>query len=334
LNGGEITSCAGSVNYSLPASLPHGSLNTNALPTVTYTATDTNFTGVASFNYTVTSLCGGDSATASVSIYVAGGPNLALGCTPFGAGHYIPLEWFLGTNELQMQNQFHNLTDYKIYRAAVSGGPYTCIGTNVNSLTSYLDTNVVVGQTNYYAVTFQFTDNSGNATIHESPFSNELKAVVPSAYDLVPPDATWTVWDVTQTNLPPALQGNLPAPFGVPAAYAANNPTQPPLVAVNTTNWNCLVWSNTLTLNLTNYTSQQISNVVYSIAMDNNYDLYVNHRQIAQYRGAGASWSAFKPLNATNNLVAGLNTIAVVISGECDQNDYFSMVVTTNTCGQ
>jgi hypothetical protein len=74
--------------------------------------------------------------------------------------------------------------------------------------------------------------------------------------------------------------------------------------------------------------------VVYSIAMDNNYDLYVNHRQIAQYRGAGASWSAFKPLNATNNLVAGLNTIAVVISGDCDQNDYFSMVVTTNTCGQ
>jgi hypothetical protein len=142
------------------------------------------------------------------------------------------------------------------------------------------------------------------------------------------------------TNHLRAWLGYLQAPFGIPANYVNNHPTWPPLVPVNTvyltdpSGW--YTWSNVMTLNLTNYTSQQLSNVVYSIAIDNDYKLYVNSRLIDQTTGhyGYATWFDFKPLNVLANLVAGTNTIAVVIWGDCDRVGYFSMVATTNTCGQ
>ena len=52
---------------------------------------------------------------------------------------------------------------------------------------------------------------------------------------------------------------------------------------------------------------------------------------VDHYSGAAAVWILpFKPLP---NLVAGPNDIGVVIGGDCDSIDYFSMVITTDTCG-
>jgi hypothetical protein len=337
LNGSDT--CGEGVKYLLPSSLPHGSLNTNALPNVTYTPTATNFTGVDSFNYVVTSSCGGDTATSSVTIYMAGGPNLTLGCDPFGTGTYVLLEWSLGTNESQMQQQLNNISDYKIYRSAVSGGPYTCIGTNNGaSQTTYTDTNVVAGETNYYVATFEF---SGNSTTCESPFSNEIEAVVPSAYDLIAPDATWDVWDVTVANQPPVWKGELRAPFSsqYPGQYPDLNPwpnTYWPAAAGEVYS----MWSNNIALVLpADWTNQtQLAQVKYSIAIDNDYWLYLNHSTNcidAIIHEGDASWPAFKSFEdvAPGLLHGGTNLISVVIRDR-ESINYFSIVVTTNTCGQ
>jgi len=345
LSGGD--SCGENVNYILPASLPHGWLNTNALlnilpgesPSVTYTLTATNFTGVETFNYIVTSSCGGDIATSSVSIYIPGGPNLMLGCNPFGMGTYVPLEWFLGTNESQMQQKF-SIIDYKIYRCAVSGGPYTCIGTNLatsQTSYSYMDTNVVAGQTNYYVVTFEF---GNNGSTYESPFSNEIKAV-PYAYDLIAPDATWDVWDIS-TNRPKSWKGYLQAPFSseYPSQYPDLNPW-PNSYWPPATNGVESIRSNNIALILpVNWTNQtQLAQVKYSIAIDNDYWLYLNHStnyiDAAPSHEGQAAWSAFQSFQtvAPGLLHGGTNYISVVIRDRSYIN-YFSMVVTTNTCGQ
>jgi hypothetical protein len=279
LDGGDA--CGEGINYLLPANSPHGSLNTNALPYVSYTSTYTNFTGIDSFNYVVTSSCGGETATSSVTVFVAGGPNLAMGCNPFGTGSYIPLEWVLGTNETAMvQQQAAAFVDYKIYRSTVSGGPCICIGTNTDiTLTTYMDTYVEAGQTNYYAVTFEFNYNS---TIYETLFSDEVQAVVPSTYDLIAPDATWDVWDIS-TNHPEIWLHQLSAPFSsdYPNPYSAN----PALRPLPNTYWPPAVngvpslWSNNIALVLpSDWTNQtQLAQVKYTIAIDNDYWLYLNH---------------------------------------------------------
>ena len=96
-------------------------------------------------------------------------------------------------------------------------------------------------------------------------------------------------------------------------------------------------------LNLSGYTGQQLSNVVYSTAIDNGYMLFINRTNVNQnpndvYWNSAAYWGSqstngqlFSPLPY---LVAGTNTVDVVFWGDDDASDYFSMVVTTNTCGQ
>ena len=292
-----------------------------------------NYEGLDSFQFIANDGSWTSANSAADKIYVVAGPILTTGCNPFRVGPSVELDWMPDAVVQQLEQQYNFINDYKLYRSAVSGGPYTCIYTNTDfSQMSYIDTNVVAGQTNYYVATFE--PKNGIAGLNESPRSSEVAATGHNPNDLIAPDATWDVWDVTP-NQPRAWKGNLQAPFGHPADYATQYPTWPPLVPVST-NWSdCYVWSNSLTLNLANYTSQQLSNVVYSIAIDNNYQLYVNGQLIdtVGYNG-GATWLAFKPLNALGNLVAGTNTITAVISGDCDGVAYFSMVATTNTCGR
>ena len=126
---------------------------------------------------------------------------------------------------------------------------------------SYADSRAVAGQTNYYAVSFESFDAATGAT-YESPRSNAAGAVRQSPDDLIAPDAVWDVTDVTPGE-PVAHLGERRAPLGSPASYATDYPTQPPLPLVNT-NWSdCLTWSNHLALDLSGYTSQQLSSVKY-----------------------------------------------------------------------
>ena len=328
---------AGNYTYTIVSGPAHGTPG-GTPPNVTYTP-NTNYEGADFFQFTVSDGVW-TSSPATNQIYVVAGPILMTGCNPFKTGPSVELDWSLDNTVQQMEQQYRFISDYKIYRSAVSGSNYACIYTNTDiSQMSYSDTNAVAGQTNYYVVTFEFTDN-GSGKTYESPRSNEIVVTGRNPNNLIAPDAIWAVWDVTP-NQPQAWLGYLRAPFGLPFTYATDHPTWPPLIpitATNSANWSdCNVWSNQLTLNLPNYTGQQLSNVVYSIAIDNDYQLYVNSRLIDQTNynhGNGAVWSAFKPLNAFTNLVAGTNNITVVIWGDCDRVGYFSMLVTTNICGQ
>ncbi|MEJ0089421.1 MAG: hypothetical protein WDM80_06725 [Limisphaerales bacterium] len=81
-----------------------------------------------------------------------------------------------------------------------------------------------------------------------------------------------------------------------------------------------------------------LSQVQYSIAIDNDYKLYLNNSNapIETFSSGGAAkWSSFKSFQsvAPNLLHYGTNDIRLLIIDEAEIN-YFSMVVTTNTCGR
>jgi hypothetical protein len=66
------------------------------------------------------------------------------------------------------------IVGYYVYRASVSGGPYTRITSALNQTVAYNDNVVQAGQTYYYVTTA--VDGSGT----ESAYSNEAQAVIPT----------------------------------------------------------------------------------------------------------------------------------------------------------
>lgn len=62
------------------------------------------------------------------------------------------------------------VTSYNVYRAAVSGGPYTLVGSTSAKL--FLDSTAAAGSTNYYVVT-------AVAGGTESVYSDEVMVTVP-----------------------------------------------------------------------------------------------------------------------------------------------------------
>jgi fibronectin type 3 domain-containing protein len=80
------------------------------------------------------------------------------------APHSVSLTWTASTS---------TVTGYNVYRATVSGGPYTKMNSSVIAATSYVDSAVTAGQTYYYVVT---SVDSGGV---ESANSVEVSALVP-----------------------------------------------------------------------------------------------------------------------------------------------------------
>jgi fibronectin type 3 domain-containing protein len=80
------------------------------------------------------------------------------------AQHSVDLTW----------NSSANAVGYNIYRATVSGGPYSIINTSLDASTSFTDNSVTAGQKYYYVVTA--VDGSSN----ESGYSNETSAAIPT----------------------------------------------------------------------------------------------------------------------------------------------------------
>jgi fibronectin type 3 domain-containing protein len=66
------------------------------------------------------------------------------------------------------------IAGYNVYRGTQTGGPYAQVGTGNGTATTYTDSAVQSGQTYFYVVTA--VDSAG----HESVYSNEARAVVPS----------------------------------------------------------------------------------------------------------------------------------------------------------
>ncbi|MDE3100411.1 MAG: fibronectin type III domain-containing protein, partial [Verrucomicrobiota bacterium] len=99
------------------------------------------------------------SATPQAATAPAAPTNLT--ASAFKHGGKIKLSW--------TQSSSPNIVSDKVYRATVSGGPYTLV-TTLSATTSYTDSGLSKGTTYYYVVT---AVNSGNL---ESPYSNEASA--------------------------------------------------------------------------------------------------------------------------------------------------------------
>jgi hypothetical protein len=309
---------------------------TGTPPNLTYTPT--NGEGMDSFQFNASDGNWTSSYPASVTIFIVAGPILtaeSATCYPFGTA--VQLDWSLDDAVSNMwQQEGLTISDFVIYSSTNSGGPYTVVATNTDaSQMNYFDGNAAPGQTNYYVVTFE-SPNSIAGTNYESPDSNEASAVGQYPDDLIPPNAVWDVTDVTDPNDSTNL-GSLRAPFS--STYPKQYPDQYEILyPLPNTYWPLYTtWSNHITMYVS--TNVDPSQVKYSIAIDNDYQLYLNGptNYVAFTNSNGyATWLSFKsfPTNSAgmNVLHQGTNDIVVVIKDE-GIVDYFSMVVTTNTCG-
>ncbi len=150
-SGASVTVSSASINngefvlsgISLPVTLSSGQ---SAAFTVTFTP---SASGATSASLTFTSNASNSPTTQTMT-----------GTGTAGTQHSVDLTW----------NASSGATSYNVYRGAVSGGPYTEIGSS-NS-TAYTDNTVVSGQTYYYVATA--VDSGG-----ESAYSNVATAVIP-----------------------------------------------------------------------------------------------------------------------------------------------------------
>jgi fibronectin type 3 domain-containing protein len=124
--------------------------NTSVPFTVTYTPTSaTPLNTSINFNTTTSPFTVVENVTAS----------------PFNpAPHNVVLTWTASTS---------SVVGYNVYRGTQSGGPYTKVNIALVGGTTFTDFSVVSGTTYFYVVTAVDSLN------HESPLSNEAKAVIP-----------------------------------------------------------------------------------------------------------------------------------------------------------
>jgi hypothetical protein len=113
-----------------------------------------NASGTASANLTLTS-----DATNSPTTVPVTGVGVAAG------SHSTDLSWDPSKDIV---------IGYNVYRGGTRGGPYAQINSVLDSSTNYTDSAVNAGATYYYVVT------AVDAVNVESPFSNEVKVVIPS----------------------------------------------------------------------------------------------------------------------------------------------------------
>jgi hypothetical protein len=136
------------------------------------TATDAsgnyNFTGLANGAYVVAPSRTGYSfspSTKSVAVNGANVSNINFNATPVAVTHSVTLSWVASSST--------GVVGYNVYRSTVSGGPYTKVNGGLVAGTSWIDYNVVAGQTYYYVAT------SVNSSNTESSFSTGVSANVP-----------------------------------------------------------------------------------------------------------------------------------------------------------
>jgi hypothetical protein len=109
------------------------------------------------------------SVTGSVSV-TSNASNSPATITLSGTGvqpvaHSAALSWIASPS---------TVVGYNVYRATISGGPYTRLNSSLVPTTQYSDANVQSGQTYYYVVTAMDSSNM------ESTYSNQSSATVPT----------------------------------------------------------------------------------------------------------------------------------------------------------
>jgi hypothetical protein len=263
---------------------------------------------------------------ADVTIDVVEGPILIHDCNPFGTG--ILLDWELDTN-CQAMNL--NIQDYIVYQSSNATGPWTPVFTNSAGTDEYTESNAVVGVTNYFTVTFQAYNSFGN--LIESPKSDVVQAVAQVNVPLIPYNAVWQV--VTNLATPNNIT-NLEAPMSNYFLDDTNQP-YPGMAQLPNSYWAVgTTMSNSINMVIpTN--SVPLDQVTYSIAIDNDYQIYLNdsNAPIQSFNHEGyAIWVPYQSFEsvAPGLLHYGTNSLRVVITDEGGIN-YFSMIVSTNACG-
>jgi fibronectin type 3 domain-containing protein len=133
-------------------------------PTMPFTlAAGQNTTFSITFNPTA---AGSIAGTLSVASNATNSPNVA-SLSAMGVNqHSVALTWVASTSS--------NITGYNVYRATVSGGPYTELNASLLTATSYTDATAQAGET-YYYVTTAVTSQSV-----QSGDSNQATAIVPT----------------------------------------------------------------------------------------------------------------------------------------------------------
>jgi Bacterial Ig domain len=282
-----------------------------------------DFEGVDSFEY---NFADGfwTNQPATVTIDVVQGPIAFQDCNPFSTA--ILIDWMLDTN---CQTMNLNIPDYIVYQSSHATGPWIPVFTNSASTDSYLDTNAVVGVTNYYTVTFQAYNSFGQ--LIESPKSDVVEATAHVNVPLIPYNAVWQV--VTNLSTPNNIT-NLEAPMSNYFIDDTNQP-YPGMAQLPNSYWAVgTTMSNSINMVIpTN--SVPLDQVTYSIAIDNDYTVYLNGTNIQYFNHENyAIWVPYQSFEevAPGNLHYGTNSLKVVITDEGGIN-YFSMIVSTNTCG-
>jgi hypothetical protein len=83
-----------------------------------------------------------------------------------GTSHSVSLSWTASSSS--------GVVGYNVYRATVSGGPFTKVNSALIQGTTYTDNSVVGGQTYYYAAT------AVNGSSLESSYSNQVSTTIPA----------------------------------------------------------------------------------------------------------------------------------------------------------
>jgi len=168
------TSAAGATSYVIERGSVTGGPYTNVGTANGLSFTDSGLTNGDTYYYVVAGVnSGGAGATSpeANATPTSGVPVAPLSLKASGGPDEINLSW----------NASAGATGYNVYRASVTGGPYTLVSSSVSG-TNYSDSGLPVSATYYYVVTA--TDAGG-----ESAYSNEASATT-QAYIVV-----YSKWD-------------------------------------------------------------------------------------------------------------------------------------------
>jgi fibronectin type 3 domain-containing protein len=159
------TASSGATSYNVKrATVSGGPYTTIASPT-TANYTDTTAVNGTTYYYVVSAVNGsGESANSSqvsATPSAPSNPNAPTNLTASAGRKKMTLTWTQSTSP--------NITSNNVYRATVSGGPYTLRAT-IAPATSYTDTGLTSGRTYYYVAT------AVNSSGLESPYSNQTSA--------------------------------------------------------------------------------------------------------------------------------------------------------------
>jgi len=104
-------------------------------------------------------------STASVSVNGASVSGINFTASVAPVSHSVSLTWTASASS--------NVMGYNVYRSTSSGGQYAKLSSSPVSVVSFVDNNVVAGQTYYYVATA--VDSSNN----ESGYSTQIPATIP-----------------------------------------------------------------------------------------------------------------------------------------------------------